>query len=99
MSKARFVYKAVPPPVWNIMAGQNPGLKLVVLQAARERRAGCLQQGTGINAAPQACREVTDSQETLRSLTENTAGYDVGKISRAKATFPTTEEQNKGKSR
>lgn len=96
------MYKAVPHPVQNITAGQNPGLKLVVLQPARERRAGCLQQGTGINAAPeapQACREVTDSLETLKSLTENNAGYDVGKICRAKAMFPTTEEQNKGESR
>lgn len=37
--------------------------------------------------------------ETLKSLTENSAGYDVGKICRAKAVFPTTEEQNKGESR
>lgn len=77
MSNARFVYKAVSPPEQNIMAGQNPGLKLVVLQPARERRSGCLQQGIGINAAPgapQACREVTDSLETLKSLTESSAG-------------------------
>lgn len=85
MSSAGLVHKAVPPPVQNITAAQNPRLKLVVLLAARERRAGCLQQGTGINAAPwdkcssRACRKVTDSWETLRPLAENSAGYDVGK--------------------
>lgn len=75
----------MPPPEQNITAGQNPGLKLVLLQPARERRSGCLQQGIGINAAPgasQACREVT--LETLKSLTENSAGYDVGKYAEQK---------------
>ena len=69
----------------SITADQNPVLKLVVLQHIGERTTACLQQCTGINTAPgalQACRQLTDALETLKSWTQNSAGYDVGKTCR-----------------
>lgn len=69
----------------SITADQNSVLKLVVLQHDGQRRTDCLQQGNGINTAPgalQACGQLTDTLETLKSWTENSVGYGVGKTGR-----------------
>lgn len=84
-------------PYSGVMADQNPGLKLVVLQHVRERRTECLQQSTGINTASgalQPCRQLTSTLETLKPGSQSSAGGYVGKsMQKAKAIFPAAEEQ------